>query len=377
MIDTSTEDEGPDSSGPSPVGDEAPSVEGISKTKGMSVRVGVTTADQAVSSLSNFAVGVAIARVAGIAGLGAFTLMYAVWLIVASMHRALITDPMAIEGDLHDSDAKQHIREGLSGEIALGLTTGVAFAAVGLILIALGQTTFGLPFLAVSPWLPFLLAQDYWRWVGFMSSQPGKSLRNDIVFDVAQGICFAALLIAGQRSSVLAITAWGIGAAAGALYGLHQFSVRPAFRGGLTRLKLRWGISKWLVGTNAAGWGVSQSYIVLAGVFLGPAALGGLKAAMSLVSGPALVLIQAGGSIGLPEASRALKSNGWHGLRKVERSITLAGFLTVGTMVVVVAIFGKKILDLLYGHRIRPISRPLRSSSQSAGARQALALDRY
>jgi glycosyltransferase involved in cell wall biosynthesis/O-antigen/teichoic acid export membrane protein len=343
------ESEGPGSPAHSSGDDGAASTEGGAKSKGMSVRAGVTTADQAVSSLSNFAVGVAIARIAGIAGLGAFTLMYAVWLIVASMHRALITDPMAIEGDLHKSDAKQHIRDGLSGEIALGLTTGVAFAAVGLILILLGQETFGLPFLAVSPWLPFLLAQDYWRWVGFMAAQPGKSLRNDIVFDVAQGICFAAILITGQRSSALAITAWGIGAAAGALYGLHQFSVRPAFRGGLNRLKFRWGISKWLVGTNAAGWGVSQSYIVLAGVFLGPAALGGLKAAMSLVGGPALVLIQAGGSIGLPEASRALKSDGWHGLRKVERTITFAGFLTVGTMVVVIALFGSKILELFYG----------------------------
>jgi len=328
--------------------DDASASDDLSK-RPTPVRVGVTAIDQAVSSISNFAVGVAIARVAGVAGLGAFSLVYAIWLVVAAMHRSLITDPMAIEGDLRKPDAAKHMRAGLASELTLGLLTSAGFVIAGLLMLIVGQGTFAVPFLAVAPWLPFLLAQDYWRWVGFMSAQPSKALSNDIVFDIVQGIGFVTLIVVGARSSFAAITIWGIGAAAGALYGLYQFSVRPTMRGGFQHLRMRWGISKWLAGSNAAGWGVSQATVVIAGVFLGPVGLGGLKAAVSLVSGPALVLIQAGGSIGLPEASRALAANGWKGLRRVERTVTVAGMLTVGAIGLVIFFFGSKLLVLFYG----------------------------
>jgi O-antigen/teichoic acid export membrane protein len=77
--------------------------------------------------------------------------------------------------------------------------------------------------------------------------------------------------------------------------------------------------------------------------------LGGLKAAQNLMSGPTLVLIQAGGSIGLPEASRSLERSGWPGLRRVARFITLAGFVSVGLVAVVVFAQGARILRVVYG----------------------------
>jgi O-antigen/teichoic acid export membrane protein len=316
----------------------------------MPVRVGVTAMDQAVASISNFAVGVAIARTAGIAGLGAFSLVYAIWLVIVSMHRALITDPMAIEGDLRMSDSAEHVRVGLAAELTLGLASAALFVGVGLLFMALGQQTFGIDFLVLAPWLPFLLAQDYWRWIAFMSAEPHKALANDILFDVVQLIGFGLVIGFGVRSAGLAITAWGVGAAAGGIFGLYQFSTRPSLRGGMQRLKLRWAISKWLVGSNAAGWGVAQSYIPLVGIFLGPVGLGGLKAATSLVTGPSMVLIMAGGSVGLPEASKGLKTKGWPGLRRVERTVTAAGLLSMGIILLAIVLFGSKLLDLVYGH---------------------------
>jgi O-antigen/teichoic acid export membrane protein len=316
----------------------------------MSVRVGLTTIDQCVSSVSNFAVGVVVARVAGIAGLGAFSLVYAGWLAVAAMHRALITDPMAIEGDLRKPDARAQASAGFAAEMVLGAVGGVIFAVIGSSFLAAGESEFGLPFVAVAPWIPFLVAQDYWRWVGFMKAEPGKSLANDIVFDVVQGVGFALLLVFGIHSSVLAIAAWGAGAAAGAGFGLWQFWVRPGWRAGFGRLRLRWGLGKWIAGVNGTAWGAAQSYLVLAGAFLGPAALGGLKAATSLVSGPALVLIQAGGSVGLPEASRGLNEKGWLGLRRVVRVVAVAGVASMLLVALVVVLFGKRLLEVLYGH---------------------------
>jgi O-antigen/teichoic acid export membrane protein len=315
------------------------------------VRVGLTGLDQGVSSISNFAVGVAVARVAGVAALGEYSLAYAAWLIVASMHRALVTDPMAIENDVNHSDAAFHVRVGLAAELTLGVASAVIFGVVGLVLLGAGQHAFGIAFVAFAPWLPFLVAQDYWRWVGFMKAKPGKALSNDAVFDVFQAAAFVLLVVAGQRSAVMAIVAWGIGAVAGALFGLWQFSVRPTLTGGMQRLRLRWGLSKWLVASSSASSGAAQAGTVLVAALLGPVGTGGFKAASTLVSGPTNVLVQAGGSIGLPEAARALKERGWPGLRRVQRLVTIGGIVCVAPIAVVVLIFSKQLMGLIYGHK--------------------------
>lgn len=322
-----------------------------SKPKRISVRAGLTTIDQGVASVSNFAVGVAVARVAGIAGLGAYSLAYTAWLVLAAMHRSLITDPMAIENDLGQPNATAHVRSGLAAELVLGTGCVIVFAALGGILLATGQHAYGVGFVAIAPWLPFLLAQDYWRWVGFMKAQPGKSLSNDCFFLVIQVVMFALLFALGIRSTVLAIGAWGFGAFAGAAFGLWQYRTRPTVHLGAKRIRMRWQMSKWLLGSSTSAWGASQAYVVLAGIILGPVGLGGLKAASSLINGPSLVLVQAGGSVGLPEASRALADRGWPGLRKVERVVTLAGVLSVGAIGLVILFYGKALLTLFYGHQ--------------------------
>jgi O-antigen/teichoic acid export membrane protein len=84
-------------------------------------------------------------------------------------------------------------------------------------------------------------------------------------------------------------------------------------------------------------------------VILGPAALGGLKAAQNLVTGPSSVVVHAGGSFGLPEASRALEDRGWVGLRRVSRLISGAGLLSIGFFGAIVVIWGGTLLRAFYG----------------------------
>ena len=72
-------------------------------------------------------------------------------------------------------------------------------------------------------------------------------------------------------------------------------------------------MSRWLASERTANWGASQLYLILAGALLGPAALGGLKAAQGLVTGPTNVVINGSGSFGLPEASRHFAERGLGG----------------------------------------------------------------
>jgi O-antigen/teichoic acid export membrane protein len=312
-------------------------------------RATLTMADQCVASGSNFAVGIVVARISGPAGLGAFALAYTVWILLTTLHRSLITDPMAIMGDMRGDQKEEFVRRGFAADVTLGLMAAGIIAAVGSALLAVGQTTFGVGLLSVAPWIVVLDLQDYWRWIGFMQGQPRKSLMNDLVFNAVQALAFGAIFVAGLHSVFAVVAAWGLGAAIAALYGLRQFSVRPSVRGGSAFLWSRWPTSRWLASERAASWGASQLYLILAGVILGPAALGGLKAAQGLVAGPTTLVVNASGSFGLPEATKQYAERGWIGMLKVSRFVTGAGLaasLACGTAVFVAA---PALLKLLYG----------------------------
>ena len=69
---------------------------------------------------------------------------------------------------------------------------------------------------------------------------------NDAVYNCVQALGIGVLVVAGLRSPSVAIVAWGVGAAAGSLYGLRQFSVRFTLHGGNEMIRSRWPMSKWL-----------------------------------------------------------------------------------------------------------------------------------
>ena len=316
---------------------------------GTSPRALMTLADEGVASISNFAVGIVVARLSGPAGLGAFALAYSVWILVTLIHRSMITDPMVITGDLRGDQKEEFVRRGFAADVVLGVMVACIIAAVGTALLVVGQHTFGIGLLSLAPWILALDLQDYWRQIGFCQGTPKKTLMNDLVFNAVQAVAFGAVFLAGLHSVFAVVSAWGLGAAVAALYGLRQFSVRATLRGGWASLWSRWQMSRWLAGERTAYWGSSQLYLILAGVLLGPAALGGLKAAQQLMAGATGVITKAGGAVGFPEASRQLAERGSAGLIRVTRFVTAVGVIGASACAIAVLVAAPELLRLLYG----------------------------
>ncbi len=98
-------------------------------------RILATLADQFVSSASNFALGVVVARAGGAAALGAFGVALVVWLAVVGVNRALVAEPLTVTGSREQAATEQ--REGLFASALLGVAAaGVLVVGCGLAVLA-------------------------------------------------------------------------------------------------------------------------------------------------------------------------------------------------------------------------------------------------
>jgi O-antigen/teichoic acid export membrane protein len=96
------------------------------------------------------------------------------------------------------------------------------------------------------------------------------------------------------------------------------------------------------------GFTSDQAYLVLVAGLLSGVAYGGFRAAFNLM-GPVLVILLAGGNIGLPEAARRTNADDPKELARFARRLSLMATSGIAAIGVVVAVAGSRLLRLLYG----------------------------
>jgi len=314
-------------------------------------RVALTLADQLVSSASNFALTALVARLGGVSALGSFGIALLVWFAVVGVNRALVSEPMTVIGG---PEVKPHEhREGVAASAVVGLGVGVLLAAVCWVLIVLGGID-ALGVLALAPWLPSLLAQDYCRAAAFRTRQPHIALASDVVFAVVQAAATLMLAQVGDRGVASFLAGWGIGATAGAIVGMAMLRTRPGslWRGWL-RLRRMWPRSRWFLAEFGTAFPGDQGYLFVLPVLLGTTLFGLYRAGSGLI-GPIVVIFLAAGNIGLPEAVRSLREGGQPGLRRFAVLLTAAVSGVTVLYCGVVALMAEPLLRLVYGAPFAP-----------------------
>ena len=149
-------------------------------------------ADQAVSSITNFAVTIYVARALGATQLGAFSLAYVTYGFLLNASRGLATDPLLVRFSNKDVSTWRRAVASCTGTAAVvGLAAGVcALAAAGLL-----HGTARAAFLALGLTLPGLLLQDSWRFAFFALGRGKQAFLNDLVWAV---VMVPALYVAQQ-----------------------------------------------------------------------------------------------------------------------------------------------------------------------------------
>src|SRR5271169_1710816 len=139
-------------------------------------------ADQAMSSISNFAVNIYVARTLGAVQYGAFALAYVTYGFALNASRGLATDPLLVRFSGTNLPAwRRAVKKCTGTAAAVGLASGACVLAAA----ALLNGTARLAFLALGLTLPGLLLQDSWRFSFFALGRGGQAFLNDTVWVVA------------------------------------------------------------------------------------------------------------------------------------------------------------------------------------------------
>ncbi|AJC60812.1 putative integral membrane protein [Streptomyces sp. 769] len=258
-------------------------------------------ADQAASSLSNFVVGIYVARSLGLTAFGVFSLAWVTYGVVLSVSRGLATDPLVVRfSGVSDASWRAAVARSSGTALGVGAAIGVACLAVG---PALGGDV-GSAFACLGVVLPGLLLQDAWRYAFFAAGTGRKAFVNDLVWGVA---LVPAMVLAARVGSVAAfVLAWGASAAVAAAYGALQSGIRPRLTGAREWLREHRDLGYRYLVENVSTSGASQLRAYGLGAIVGVGAVGAVRGA-ELLLGPFMAVLMGLSLVTVAEAARVLR----------------------------------------------------------------------
>ncbi|RAY11387.1 hypothetical protein DPM19_30655 [Actinomadura craniellae] len=271
-------------------------------------------ADQALSSVTNVALTIVVAREVGPAGLGGFAVAYAAYLILVGLCRAVTCEPLLVRYDTGSW------RAGAAAATGTALVAGTA-GGFGLLAVAavLGGPA-GAALLPLALLLPGLLVKDAWRFVFVVAGRPGRALLNDGVWALGQAVALGWVVVAGRPSAGAFVAAWGLAALPAALFGAVQSGVWPAPLRARGWLREHRDLLPGYTVDFAARMGGRQIAFLTVGALAGLPALAAIRAA-EVLFGALNVVLQAVPMLAVPPAVAAWRRSA-AALRVLVRNLT-------------------------------------------------------
>lgn len=182
--------------------------------------------DQGLSSATNFALSLLVARAVAPREFGAFSVAYGVYTVAAGVGQAVCAQPYQVRFTTAAPEAQ---RRAAGAATAAAVMAGGAFAVV---VAAAGMLIGGAlrePFLWLALFLPALLAQDAWRFIFVADGRPRAAAANDALWAVMQIVGITGAHAVGVRTVGAYLGIWGGSAGVAAIFGCWQARNRPRY----------------------------------------------------------------------------------------------------------------------------------------------------
>jgi O-antigen/teichoic acid export membrane protein len=263
-------------------------------------RLGWGVADQGISSLSNFVLGLFVARSFGAGSFGAFTLAFLTYSVVINAARGLATDPLLVR---YSGDATRSWRRATSSAtgtaLAVGVGVGVTCVAAGMFL----PDPLGPVFIALGIGLPGLTLQDSFRFAFFACGRGRAAFINDLFWTVLLVLALLVLYFQGDGSAARCLLVFGGTATLAAVLGALQARTLPRPLRAAYWLRSHCNLSVRYLVENVSISGASQVRSFVLGAVASLAAVGYVRAS-EILMGPFLVVLMGISQVAVPEASR-------------------------------------------------------------------------
>jgi O-antigen/teichoic acid export membrane protein len=312
-----------------------------------------TIIDQSIISGFNFIIGLLLARTLGPTQFGLFTLgMMAIWFI-QNLQVALVFAPML---SISPRIAAEH-RPAYFGTVITHEIFIIGAAALVLVVgsvatnfVAGGGATRTLP-LAIAAASTGVSLQDFMRRYFYSTSQPKKAAQNS---GLGNGLQLAGLISLSLIRPLTVETAFlviALASGTASLVGALRFERITLSRSGFLEItKRHWRLSKWLLASTLAHWASGNMYQVVAAAFLGPAAIGAMRAANLLLAAGNVILLTIDNHV-QPTFSRLWRSEGIEVAVSHTIRFALAALVGIGFIAGVVVTVPSFWFHLLFGQQ--------------------------
>ncbi|MDQ6614700.1 MAG: hypothetical protein M3083_08140 [Actinomycetota bacterium] len=268
------------------------------RTSGQRVQWGFV--DQAVSSLTNFAIGLVVARLAAPREFGTFSLAFTLYLTLLWVSRSLTTEPFVVRLTAAGAEKQRTAASRAVGAAsAMGLIAAGVVGSVGLAGSPLSGRILG----AMALSMPGLLAQDSFRYVLFAAGRARSAAVNDLVWLFIEAVLIVGLFGTGHATTTALVAAFGLSASVAALVGSWQTKVVPSLADSYRWVRDNRDLAVPFVLELLTVAGMIQIGLLVVSAIIGAEAIGALRAAM-LLMGPLTVLFLGVFVIAVPEAIR-------------------------------------------------------------------------
>jgi O-antigen/teichoic acid export membrane protein len=278
--------------------------------------------DQVLLSGLNFAIGIALIRYASKETYGLYSQLFAGSLLATTLLGALIgaaltTLAARLEPEKRRALVANNLRVQWAASMVFALLAGIGVSVLSFI-ITIGEN----PWLLAITFGGFIFTsgcREYCRTAFFIESKTEIVVILDAIF-VCTTIISGGFLLWLEK--ITAINVMGILALTNGIvaiiYSSSLFKISKneiAWKKSLINFKEMWSLSKWALSGSIIGWTSNNSYLYLAGGFLGSAALADVNASRLLLI-PISMLGMAWSKVAFPVFGQMIAEKNWLQLKQ-------------------------------------------------------------
>lgn len=288
--------------------------------------IGWNLGDQVLSSITNLALTVIVARTVTGREFGGFALAITLYILTILVVRATCGQPLLLARAAAGSPAEQ--RRSVEEALGLGVAFGVGASVLGLVTAASTTGALQRALFPLGVLLLPLVLQDVCRFVAFAEGRPKRAFGNDLLWTLGQAVAMGAVVATGHASVTTLVWAWGIAGTVASLAALAAAGTRPRVPAGLRFFWANRGMCGRFLGEVLITSGAVQLTLVGVALISGPVDVGALRGAPVLF-GP-LNLLFAASLTGLLAELAHVAHEGSEQLRRQCRLISTGSLVVSG-----------------------------------------------